>query len=45
MQSAEGTARAITRRTLLTTGAAALATPMPSRRAFAAPTRITMLAW
>ena len=35
-----------TRRALLTTGAAALAMPMLSRRAFAAdPTQLTMLAW
>ena len=34
-----------TRRTLLATGAAALATPMLSRRAFAAPVELTMLAW
>lgn len=36
---------AFTRRSLLATGAAALATPMLSRRAFAAPTELTMLAW
>jgi spermidine/putrescine transport system substrate-binding protein len=35
----------LSRRTLLATGAAALATPMLSRRAFAAPTELTMLAW
>ena len=36
----------VTRRTLLSTGAAALAMPMLSRRAFAAaPTELTMLAW
>ncbi|THD82750.1 spermidine/putrescine ABC transporter substrate-binding protein [Aliigemmobacter aestuarii] len=35
----------VTRRALLATGAAALATPMLSRRAFAAPTELTMLAW
>jgi spermidine/putrescine transport system substrate-binding protein len=35
----------LTRRSLLATGAAALATPMLSRRAFAAPTELTMLAW
>ncbi|OYX45103.1 MAG: ABC transporter substrate-binding protein [Rhodobacterales bacterium 32-67-9] len=34
-----------TRRSLLATGAAVLATPMLSRRAFAAPTELTMLAW
>lgn len=34
-----------TRRAVLATGAAALATPMLSRRAFAAPTELTMLAW
>jgi spermidine/putrescine transport system substrate-binding protein len=36
---------ALTRRAILATGAAALATPMLSRRAFAAPTELTMLAW
>ncbi len=36
---------AVTRRSLLVGGAAALATPMLSRRAFAAPTELTMLAW
>lgn len=36
---------AVTRRNLLVGGAAALATPMLSRRAFAAPTELTMLAW
>lgn len=35
----------LTRRSLLASGAAALATPMLSRRAFAAPTELTMLAW
>ena len=35
----------ISRRTLLSTGIAALATPMLARRAFAAPTELTMLAW
>jgi spermidine/putrescine transport system substrate-binding protein len=35
----------LTRRALLATGAATLATPMLSRRAFAAPTEMTMLAW
>ncbi len=33
------------RRAFLATGAALLATPMLSRRAFAAPTELTMLAW
>ena len=40
-----GASGAVTRRTLLATGAAALAMPMLSRRAFAAPTELTMLAW
>lgn len=35
----------LTRRTLLGAGVAALATPMLARRAFAAPTELTMLAW
>lgn len=35
----------LNRRTFLTTSAAVLATPMLSRRAFAAPTELTMLAW
>ncbi len=35
----------LTRRSVLATGAAALATPMLSRRAFAAATELTMLAW
>ena len=35
----------LTRRATLALGAAALATPMLSRRAFAAPTELTMLAW
>ena len=35
----------VTRRAVLAAGAAALATPMLSRRAFAAPTELTMLAW
>lgn len=39
------TFRGMTRRSVLATGAAALATPMLSRRAFAAPTPLTMLAW
>jgi spermidine/putrescine transport system substrate-binding protein len=45
MPGAEGKTTGLTRRTLLATGAAALATPMLSRRAFAAPTELTMLAW
>lgn len=36
---------ALSRRSLLATGAAALATPMFSRRAMAAPVELTMLAW
>jgi spermidine/putrescine transport system substrate-binding protein len=44
--SNKGTAfTSLTRRTLLSTGVAALAMPMLSRRAFAAPTELTMLAW
>ncbi len=39
------TAQGFSRRTFLGTGAAVLATPMLSRRAFAAPTELTMLAW
>lgn len=39
------TSHGLTRRSLLATGAAVLATPMLSRRAFAAPTELTMLAW
>ena len=39
------TSSGLTRRSLLATGAAVLATPMLSRRAFAAPTELTMLAW
>lgn len=35
----------LSRRTLLATGAATLATPMFSSRAFAAPVEMTMLAW
>lgn len=35
----------LTRRSLLATGAAVLATPMLSRRAFAQATELTMLAW
>jgi len=37
--------RGPTRRAFLAAGTAALATPMLSRRAFAAPTELTMLAW
>lgn len=39
------TATTLTRRALLASGAAVLATPMLSRRASAAPTELTMLAW
>ena len=39
------TAMGLSRRSLLASGAALLATPMLSRRAFAAPTELTMLAW
>jgi spermidine/putrescine transport system substrate-binding protein len=39
------TRASVTRRALLTTGVAALATPMLARRAHAAPTELTMLAW
>lgn len=35
----------VTRRSVLAAGGAALAMPMLSRRAFAAPTELTMLAW
>lgn len=35
----------LTRRSVLATGVAALATPMLNRRAFAAPVELTMLAW
>lgn len=45
MTKTNGIATGLTRRALLATGAAALATPMLSRRAFAAPTELTMLAW
>lgn len=45
MQKTERTATGLTRRALLGTGAAALATPMLSRRAFAQATELTMLAW
>jgi spermidine/putrescine transport system substrate-binding protein len=38
-------AAGLTRRSLLASGAAALATPMLSRRAFAQATELTMLAW
>jgi spermidine/putrescine transport system substrate-binding protein len=39
------TFKGLTRRTILASGAAALAMPMLSRRAMAAPTELTMLAW
>lgn len=45
MTITNGAASGLTRRAALTLGAAALATPMLSRRAFAAPTELTMLAW
>lgn len=45
MTKTEVIAKGLTRRALLASGAAALATPMLSRRAFAAPTELTMLAW
>lgn len=45
MSAEEKTPAGLTRRTLLSTGAAALAMPMLSRRASAAPTELTMLAW
>ncbi|WP_413864348.1 spermidine/putrescine ABC transporter substrate-binding protein [Albidovulum sp.] len=45
MPGAEGRTTGLTRRAVLATGAAALATPMLSRRALAAPTELTMLAW
>ncbi|MCV2865878.1 spermidine/putrescine ABC transporter substrate-binding protein [Defluviimonas sp. WL0075] len=45
MQQNAGLTIGLTRRSLLATGAAALATPMLSRRAFAEPTELTMLAW
>ncbi|MTE01187.1 extracellular solute-binding protein [Paracoccus sp. YIM 132242] len=40
-----GAGPGLSRRAALALGAAALATPMLSRRAFAAPTELTMLAW
>ncbi|HOZ33826.1 MAG TPA: extracellular solute-binding protein, partial [Tabrizicola sp.] len=45
MTNTNGLATGLTRRALLGTGAAALATPMLSRRAFAQATELTMLAW
>lgn len=45
MKQPFGTHANISRRTLLSTGIAALATPMLARRAFASPTELTMLAW
>lgn len=46
MTQDDGRARlGLSRRGMLALGAAALATPMLSRRAFAAPTQLTMLAW
>lgn len=45
MPEPDGKTGRLTRRAVLATGAAALATPMLSRRAFAAPTELTMLAW
>jgi spermidine/putrescine transport system substrate-binding protein len=45
MPKTEIIAQALTRRALLASGVAALATPMLARRAFAAPTELTMLAW
>lgn len=45
MSSTDKTTTGLTRRTLLSTGAAVLATPMLSRRAFAQATELTMLAW
>lgn len=44
-QDERGRHLSMSRRTALSLGAAALATPMLSRRAFAAPTQLTMLAW
>ncbi|MEG4641600.1 spermidine/putrescine ABC transporter substrate-binding protein [Paracoccus sp. APAP_BH8] len=44
-QDDRGARPALSRRGVLAMGAAALATPMLSRRAFAAPTQLTMLAW
>lgn len=45
MSRIDGVATGLTRRALLATGAAVLATPMLSRRAFAQATELTMLAW
>lgn len=45
MSSVQDTTKGLTRRAVLATGAAVLAAPMLSRRAFAAPTELTMLAW
>ncbi|MDO5632381.1 MAG: spermidine/putrescine ABC transporter substrate-binding protein [Paracoccus sp. (in: a-proteobacteria)] len=45
IQDDRGVRLGLSRRGMLTLGAAALATPMLSRRAFAAPTQLTMLAW
>ncbi|MCU9848983.1 spermidine/putrescine ABC transporter substrate-binding protein [Defluviimonas sp. WL0024] len=45
MTELKPSATRLTRRTLLASGAAALATPMLNRRAFAAPVELTMLAW
>ncbi|KRW97154.1 spermidine/putrescine ABC transporter substrate-binding protein [Paracoccus sp. MKU1] len=44
-QDGRGARLGLSRRAVLSLGAAALATPMLSRRAFAAPTQLTMLAW
>ncbi|WP_323717707.1 polyamine ABC transporter substrate-binding protein [Paracoccus aminovorans] len=44
-QEERGARPGFSRRAVLSLGAAALATPMLSRRAFAAPTQLTMLAW
>ena len=44
-QDERGGRPGLSRRAMLSLGAAALATPMLSRRAFAAPTQLTMLAW
>lgn len=44
-QDERGARLGLSRRAVLSLGAAALATPMLSRRAFAAPTQLTMLAW
>ncbi|MBS0565020.1 MAG: spermidine/putrescine ABC transporter substrate-binding protein [Proteobacteria bacterium] len=45
MRTLQGRPTGITRRSVLAAGGAALAMPMLSRRAFAAPTELTMLAW